>query len=216
MVRKIVTKNLGEILSEARNSRYINLEEAAKDLNTPFRYLDALEHNNFKDLPNEKYLKVVLKNYSRYLKLDFANLWRILKNSQNFSSIHKYKKVEHKYFTSWPNLIRKMAIVVIIAAILFFLVVKVEQIFAPPLLAISYPSDGMIVESRQIKLTGRSESEVELIINNKEIFVDSRGHFETVIDLQKGLNLIKISAKKRYSRTIEKEIRLLFKDEINN
>lgn len=212
MVRKITLKNPGEMLLEARQSRYINLDEAARDLNIPFKYLDALEHNNFKDLPDKKYLKVVLKNYCRYLKLDFSGLWPMLKNNQNFSSLKKSEKVENKYFTAWPNLIRKIVMVIIVAAILFFLVIKVEQIFAPPLLDISYPYDGLIVNSRQIKLTGRSQSEVELVINNKEIFVDGQGNFETTIDLQKGLNLIKINAKKRYSRTIEKEIRLLFKD----
>lgn len=212
MVRKIIRKNLGEVLSEARNKRYINLDEASKDLDIPFRYLESLEHNNFKDIPDEKYLKKILKKYCDYLKLDFFSSWQIFKDHKNFSVDGKSKKVENKYFTSWPNLIRKLMIVLVIIAILFFLIIKVEQIFSPPTLDISYPYDGLIVDTRQIVLTGRSEAEVELIINNKEIFVDDRGNFETTIDLQKGLNLIKISAKKRYSRIIEKEIRLLFKD----
>ncbi|MDO8669777.1 MAG: helix-turn-helix domain-containing protein [Candidatus Buchananbacteria bacterium] len=212
MVRKITPRTLGEILAEARNKRYINLDEAAKDLNIPFRYLEALEHNNFKDLPDKKNLKAILKKYGLYLKLDFSNLWQLLKNDKNFYSLNKYKKVENKYFTSWPKLIRKLSIIVVIGAVLFFLGLKVEQIFSPPILEINYPYDGLIVNTRQIELSGRSEKEVELIINNKEIFVDDGGNFETIIDLQKGLNLIKISAKKRYSRTIEQEIRLLFKD----
>lgn len=211
MVRKNIHQKLGEILAEARNSRYINLDEAAKDLGIPFKYLDAIEHDNFSDLPDEKYLKEILKQYAVYLKLEFSQLWKVFKDSQNYSN-NKVKKVENKYFTSWPNLIRKLVVVSLIAGIVFFLVVKVEQIFSPPALDITYPYDGLIVEGRQIDLVGKSESEVELIVNNKEIFVDSGGNFETPIDLQKGLNLIKISAKKRYSRTIEKEIRLLLKD----
>ncbi|NCN07674.1 hypothetical protein GW933_03190 [Candidatus Falkowbacteria bacterium] len=212
MVRKILSVKLGEVLSESRDSRYINLDEAAKDVGIPFKYLDALEHNNFKDLPDEKYLKDALKKYADYLKLDFSYVWRLFKENQNISYSNKFKKVEHRYLTSWPNLIRRVVIFAFILSILFFLILKVEQIFSPPELNIIYPQDGLIVEDRQVTLTGQSESEVELIVNNKEIFVDSAGGFETIIDLQKGLNLIKISAKKRYSRTIEKEIRLLLKD----
>jgi len=215
MGRKIIKQKVGEILLVARHNRYINLDEAAKDLDIPFKYLEALENNNFKDLPNQKYLKNTLKKYCLYLKLDFSSLWSRLKNQENFLRFNKLEKIENRYFTSWPNLIRKIILVLVVAAILFFLIIKVEQIFSPPILNISYPTDGLIVTERQITLIGQSESEVELVINNKEIFVDSDGSFETVIDLQKGLNLIKIRAKKRYSRIMEKEIRLLLKDEIN-
>ena len=86
------------------------------------------------------------------------------------------------------------------------------KIFSPPVLEISYPLDGSLVSEKQITLRGHSAKEVELIVNNKEIFVDDNGNFETIVDLQKGLNLIKITAKKRYSRIQEKEIKLLFKD----
>lgn len=211
-MRKIITKNLGESLAEVRQKRFINLDEAAKDLNVPFRYLEALENNNFQDLPNQKYLKQLLNNYCKYLKIDLTVYRRILKNSPEFSQTYKSQKVEAKYFTVWPNLIRKIIILMMVAAILFFLIFKIEQIFSPPFLEITYPSDGLILNERQIKLVGRSEAEVELVINNREIFVDSAGNFSTIIDLQKGLNLIKISAKKRYSRLNEQDIRLLLKD----
>lgn len=212
MVRKIIPQKVGEILSVARHNRHINLDEAAKDLALPFRYLEALESNNFKDLPDQKIIRDILKKYCQYLKIDFHHTWRIFKNDYHFSNFKKSLKIENRHFTSWPNLLRKIFIVLGIVAILIFLIIKVEQIFAPPLLNILTPADGSIVNDRQVTLVGKSESEVELIINNKEIFVDDNGNFETIIDLQKGLNLIKISAKKRYSRIMEREIRLLLKD----
>ncbi len=212
MVRKITPQKVGEILAEARNKRHINIDEAAKDLDIPFRYLEALETNNFKDLPNVKFVKQIFKKYCQYLKIDFYNTWQVYKNDYYFSTFNKSIKIQNRHFTSWPNLIRRLLIALVIGAILIFLFIKVEQIFAPPDLNISYPYDGLIVSDRQIILVGKSESEVQLIINNKEICVDEQGSFETIIDLQKGLNLIKISAKKRYSRLNEKEIRPLLKD----
>jgi cytoskeletal protein RodZ len=172
-----------------------------------------LEHGKLDDLPNEEYIKKTLKKYCGYLGADFRVCWNKAKKKRAFLGIKKIDEVERKYLTSWPGLIRRGVVLIIVVAILVFLVVKVQQIFVPPTLAITYPQDGSVVNSKQITISGKSEPEVELIVNNKEIFVNNDGDFEAVMDLQRGLNLIKISAKKRYSRVKEMEIRLLFKDE---
>ena len=212
MVRQTIKpKTLGEKLIEARNQRHINLDEAAKDLKVPFRYLESLEHNNFDDLPDKNYLKDLLKNYCRYLKISFIDSWILVQSHPNWSNKNT-DQVKKKYFIAWPKLAKRSLLFFLALAIIIFWVMKVQEIFSPPFLEISYPQDGSIVESQQIILVGRSEKEVELIVNNQEIFVDENGNFETLVDLQKGLNLIKISAKKRYSRLEEKEIRLLLKD----
>ena len=211
MIRKVLPKTLGEKLSEARNQRQIDLDEAAKDLNVPFRYLESLEQNNFSDLPDKNYLNNLLKNYCRYLKVDFIAAWLLAQSQPNWSK-PKTNEVKKKYFIAWPKLTRRLLLFFLVLVILIFWIVKVQQIFAPPFLEINYPQDGSIATSQQITLVGRSEKEVELIVNNQEIFVDENGNFETLVDLQKGLNLIKITAKKRYSRLEEKEIRLLLKD----
>jgi len=214
MKKKLIKeKTLGEILIQAREKKHIDLEEASSDISIPFKYLEALEHNKFNDLPGNEYVKVFLKKYCDYLRIDFRECWNIAKKIKDFPQIDSVGKVEKKYFTSWPNIIRRIAILIVIFAILTFLFLKVEQIFSPPKLNIIKPIDGSIVTDKQVVIVGKSEREVELIVNNREIFVDDDGSFETIIDLQRGLNLIKISAKKRYSRTEEREIRLLFKDE---
>src|SRR3989344_2454827 len=213
MAKKInLAKTVGEILTEARISRQIHLDEAANDLGVPFRYLEALEHDNLKDLPAWSYINNLLKKYCHYLKIDFANCWNQLKNNPDFRGRKKNKEVEKKHLRSWPKLTRKITIWLLIIVILIFWALKVAKIFSPPVLEISYPLDGSLVSEKQITLRGHSAKEVELIVNNKEIFVDDNGNFETIVDLQKGLNLIKITAKKRYSRIQEKEIKLLFKD----
>lgn len=89
---------------------------------------------------------------------------------------------------------------------------NIEAIFRSPKLEIFSPIDGTITFERQLEVRGRSTKEAEVFINNSSILVDSDGYFNTLIDLQKGLNLIKISAKKRYGRASMAEIRVLFNE----
>lgn len=209
---KTQLKTFSDRLSQKRVRLNISLDDASKESGIPFKYLEALEAGNFSNLPDKSQIKILLSKYCVYLNVDFKACWRDARRHRNFPGFKSSHNVDAKYLLSWPQTIRKILIVVLIITILVFLIFKVERIFSSPDLTIITPDDGSIVTVKQIDIIGESEPEVELIINNREIFVDESGNFKTSIDLQKGLNLIKITAKKRYSRVKEAEIRLLFKD----
>jgi len=205
------TESLGEKLQKIRVERNISLEQASKDLNIPFKYLEDLENNNLSSLPSQAYLKKILKLYCRYLRLDFSACWRAMKKFK-VAEAERNRDVNRKYFLSWPKFIRRMIIILLILAVLFFLVFKIKEIFIAPPLDIIQPTDGLIINQKQIEIIGQSQPEVEVTINNENILVDDQGNFQTTMDLQKGLNLIKITAKKRYSQIKEVEIRVLLKE----
>ena len=65
---------LGELLRRARQARGLTLEEVARDTRISFRYLEALENENFGLLPAPVYARGFLRTYARYLGLEPANL----------------------------------------------------------------------------------------------------------------------------------------------
>ncbi len=211
--KKIIKgENLGEILKEARLESNISLNRVAKDLNIAFKYLEALEENDFSALPSHAYAKRFLEAYCRYLHLDCADCWRLAKNLLAAES-EKKRGVNRRYFFSWPKLIKRISVWLAIIAVAVFLALKIEAIFVPPDLQIIQPKDGLITASRQIEIIGLTEKESTVAINNQAVFIDNDGNFKTIADLQTGLNLIKIIAKKRYSHARVIEIRVLRKEE---
>jgi len=210
-IKIIDPENLGTKLKNARIKRGLSLDRATKDTGIPFRYLEALESNNFNDLPGQDYINKNLRIYGKYLGIGWPELRR---QSKEIFRLQKRKKlgIEHKYFMVLPHYLKSAVIFLIILGILVFLLWKVEEIFKPPYLKITQPMDGSITYDRQLKVLGQSQKEAEIVINNKPIFVDNNGNFETTIDLQNGLNLIKIIAKKRYSKINTAEVRVLLKE----
>lgn len=202
------SSSVGDKLKQARQEQGYALEEVSKQLGISFRYLAALENNNFSDIPGQAYLKQFLKKYCDYLEINFNQLWEEVKKV-DLGKRSNFNTVNRKHFFVWSKWLRKLVVIAIIIALLSFLGWKVQQIFSPPELEIVQPIDNSVVFSKQIKVIGRSEPEVEITINNRLIFVDDKGNFETIIDLQKGLNLIKIMASKRYSRVNQVDIRVL-------
>lgn len=208
-------KNIGEKLVAARLEQGIDLIKAAKDTKIALKYLEALENNRPADLPGKTYLRNFLEQYANYLSLGFGELWVEAKRI-NFDRTGPRLKIPARHFLAWSKWQGRLLFILAILLILVFLFFKVKEIFVAPSLEILYPQDGTIFYSPTIEIKGQSESEVTVIINNQEIFVDQKGNFQTTLDLQKGLNLIKITAKKRYSRTQETVVRALLAETNDN
>jgi len=200
---------LGDYLKEKRLDQGKTFRKASQDLNIPIKYLEALENNEPEHMPGPEYFERYLLAYIGYLKINPAQIGLLKSKSE---SAKQMKDISKQARVAWTEYWSRAAIAIVVMMLAIFLGLKVNAIFMPPELRIVSPEDGLITVSRQLEVKGVSTPEAEIIINNKAVFVDQAGNFSTFVDLQKGLNLIKITAKKRYSRTSEAEIRVLFKE----
>lgn len=67
-------KEIGEKLKEARESMGITIEEAATDLKLRPSQLENIEEGNKEAFKDIFYLKMFIKNYSKYLGLDYDEM----------------------------------------------------------------------------------------------------------------------------------------------
>src|SRR5262249_42236666 len=65
---------LGKVLSQARVSRGLTLEDCERDTRISKRYLDALEREDWKVFPAPVYSRAFLRTYAQYLGQDPAEL----------------------------------------------------------------------------------------------------------------------------------------------
>lgn len=67
-------KEIGEKLKETRESMGITIEEAAQDLKLRPSQLENIEEGNKEAFQDIFYLKMFIKNYSKYLGLDYDEM----------------------------------------------------------------------------------------------------------------------------------------------
>ncbi|MBQ2946554.1 MAG: helix-turn-helix domain-containing protein [Bacilli bacterium] len=67
-------KEIGEKLKEARESMGVTIEEAATDLKLRPSQLENIEEGNREAFKDVFYLKMFIKNYSKYLGLDYDEM----------------------------------------------------------------------------------------------------------------------------------------------
>lgn len=193
-------ETLGKVFKRYRQAENIKISKVEEDTKISHKMIEAIENDDYKTLPDDFYAKNLIKTYAKYLSLDYnklLNLYEQGKSTQPKLEIKQEKKVR-EYLT--PQMVRNIIIVIIIGGLLAYFSFVIYRIYTPPYLEVTSPSEDIKISENFIEITGQTEPEATVFINEKEVFLDPEGNFKATLDLQKGLNYIKISSMKKHSR----------------
>ena len=202
-------ETLGQVFKRYRESEGLKIAQVEKDIKISHRMIEALEKDNYNALPDELYVKNIIKSYARYLGLDYNRLLSLYDEA-------KAKKEPHQLVTQskpvkviiTPQRVRNLIIIAVVLILFGYLGWQLNQVFQAPALIIYQPAKDLVITQNFIEIKGKTEKEARVYINEKEVFLDYNGEFKATLDLQKGMNLIKITAAKKRSaqNTIYREI----------
>lgn len=208
---KIKSHSLGDILREKREEKKITLSEAERELKIGKTYLKSLEEGDYQNLPNIIYARKFLERYANFLGLPAQDL--INKFNQEASSLFN-KPILPKEKPKLKKIGLPHILFIIIGVILLvYLLSGVLSLFRPPFLEIYSPLNNQIIDESFVILEGRTEEGVGLYINDHLISDFIGPEFKEQLNIEEGLNTIKISAKKKYSRPATITLTLLKKSQ---
>ena len=206
--------NIGQILKRARERSGLCLAVLARQLDIKIDYLKSIEVNNWQSLPGEFYIKTYVKKYAQSLRIPWPSIKPVLEQELKIyqkwnSKTNKQTKISKKHFVVMPRILSKIILFGAIIILFSYLGYQVWYITSPPKLEILNPSEqSTFYLGQTFIVSGTVESGARLEINSQEVFPDETGFFSLQLDLSSGLNLIKIKARKRYSRAavVEREV----------
>lgn len=213
------SETVAEQLRSARQERGLKIETVAERLNINKKYLEALERGNFDKMPAGVYSKKFLKEYAVFLGLDYNELLKIFQKELDIEEgasrqeLFSKQVARREYFLATPKIVKNLIISLIIFACLAYLGVAVKEITAPPFLSVESPQDNIVIEDKSISVNGRVEAESEVLINGKTILSDAAGNFSEEVGLKDGINIITVTAKKKYSREAVVSRQILVKED---
>ncbi|MCD4706048.1 helix-turn-helix domain-containing protein [bacterium] len=203
---------LGKKFSDKRISQNIRIEEAEETVNIQRKYLLAMEEGDYGRLPGQIYAKNFVKTYAKFLKLDVGAcledlereyfLFNHLTSAQcNWKQKNSIKFKNLFRFAVTPKILKNIAIVTAFLLCFTYLGAEAKNIFNPPQIEIFYPPNNLVIEKQVIEIKGVAEKGAEISINDKDILTDVEGNFAKDVCLRSGVNVIKITANKKYSKT---------------
>lgn len=201
-------ENLGKLLKSVREKKGFSQETISNLTGIGVKYLNAFEENDFDSLPEGIYADKFLKTYADFLNVGGENLllFPIVKTAANkkelrqlrFEKESRWKKI--KKFILNPLFIKSILLFIIAVFGISYLYSIGYAITKPPKLDIFEPNNDIVINNYQIEIRGETNKEAKIFINDKEIFCSQKGDFSEILDLKKGVNIVKISAQKKYGK----------------
>lgn len=197
-------EQLGDILRQAREKQNLALEKAELSLGIAAKYLKALENNCFSALPGEIYIKNFIKKYAELLDLKPQPLiakYLAEKTRDLGPKMHPPASCCFSRLWSAPHFLRQALALTIVIVLLSYLCWQIKGIFQSPALLIAGPTEGLISSDPNLKVAGQTAPETKVQINGEEVISNNQGSFEEQVALHEGLNVITITAIKKYGQS---------------
>lgn len=197
---------VGEKLYEERIKRGYTLEEVSKATKIRSSFLSSIEKGEYKKLPSGTYAHGFVRNYARFLGLSEHELLALFKREYD----------EEKFLKVLPEgLLRKndlplkrikftqtfIVLILVFLALLVYIIFQYRfAIFNPPL-NVSNPSENSIISSQTVTVTGKTDPNSTVFINNETASLDNDGNFKKTINVFPGRAKIVIKAINNFNRT---------------
>lgn len=209
VMRKLdrVPQTLGEKLRALRRGQAVTLDVIERETHIQRRYLEALERGRYAELPEPLYTRNFIRAYARALHADERYFLELYDEECGRCDLLDpmrlpRQRVRRGSFFSLPHVMTAALLGFVAVAVLGYFGWQFRQLVRPPEVVLYGPEDGMATDSALLPVTGEVvKGEATLTINGEEIVLDANNSFATTIDLERGLNVVTIEAKRRYSRS---------------
>ncbi len=210
-----MTRSVGTFLRAQREKRKLTLDDVYQSIKIHPKYLKALEQDDYSVFDGKVHAKGFLRVYSDYLGLSINEvmaLWR-REYEPHFegaktgkaagSKFLGMKTLENPKFMLTPGFV--ISVVSALAVIIFFgyLFFQYRSYTGNPMLEIFYPEPNKMVESDLVDVTGKTELDSEVFINNQKVILNQTGNFAVSIKLKEGINTLSIVAVNKLGKKTE-------------
>jgi len=200
-------QTVGQILKEAREAKLYTLDDIEKNTKIRKELLEALENDEYSKLPPATFVQGFIKNYGKFLGLNTNKLLAVFRRDfeeskhppqvmESFSN-----PIKNRPFRLTPGKVVGVVIGLVIVLFFAYLWFEYRNFVGAPNLNVDSPQDQQTVAVPDVIVSGSTDPEVKVKVNNQEIGVDSNGHFSQDVKLASSDNILSITASSRFGQT---------------
>jgi cytoskeletal protein RodZ len=191
-------KTIGIYIKESRIKKRFSQEKIAKETKIKKKFIVSIEKENWGTLPEYPIVVGFVKKISKYLKLDERQAVAFLRRDYPPRVLPVNPKPDiAKRFVWSPRLTFMIGIAVIAIAVLGYLGFQYSSFISPPKLVVNEPQEEQIVKQKNLIVSGRTDQDVTMKINNQPILVEEDGSFRVEIEIFEGTEEIVVKVVSR-------------------
>ncbi|MFZ5559425.1 MAG: hypothetical protein ACOZAL_01365 [Patescibacteria group bacterium] len=109
--------------------------------------------------------------------------------------------VKRRSFIITPRRIILVVFILFLIGVGWYFWKEICFLINPPELEVTQPPADITVNQENFEIIGKTSPVAYLTINSQEVYIDKEGNFKEGINLNQGLNIIKIEAKNRFNKS---------------
>lgn len=195
-------KTVGEIIKNARIRKKLTRLQLAKKTKINPKYLKALENNDFANLPEAAFVKGFIRNYANAVSLDPEQVLAIFR--RDYDQDVKGQVVPRGLVQTttekrllWTPKTTMIAVVVLLTVgFASYFLYQYQLLAGAPPLEIESPKEQEKVKAT-ITVTGKTDSQATVTINNQQVWVNPDGSFSQSLILPEGTRTIIVHSESR-------------------
>lgn len=215
-----MSKSIGKLLREQRESKRLALEDVHKFIKIHPKYLAALENDDYSVFEGKVHAKGFLKVYVEFLSLNLAEilaLWRreyegIFDKALTIDTYNRDQIDKHRLLIT-PQLVFTGLIVTMVLLFFTYLFYQYKNYTGAPVLNIFYPENNIVVTSDILDITGKTQLDSDVYINNQKLVLNNDGSFATSLKLKEGINTLNINAINKLNKKSEVVRTIIYRPE---
>ncbi|MBI2622405.1 helix-turn-helix domain-containing protein [Candidatus Microgenomates bacterium] len=193
---------VSELLKKARQEKQLSFSDIEKETKIKSSFIRALEEGDYDKLPSAIYARGFLKNYAQFLGLDTQLVLALFR--REFAS-----KQENTLLPGQLSKIPTKSLRITFMALLFFIFLAIlasyffiqyKNFLGNPNLSVTHPTEQEVIAGDTITIVGKTDADVQLIINETVVLVSPDGSFSQKLTALPGSLTITVVAKNRYGR----------------
>jgi cytoskeletal protein RodZ len=205
-----MTNTIGDVLKRARERKRCTVDDVYKSIKIHPVYIRALESDNYTVFSGKVHSKGFLKIYAEFLGLNVDEIlafWR-REHEHEFDRKEKSQMVPRRFIEPPKFLITPGALlfVLIAAGLLAFfgyLYYQYRNFTGAPKLDLYYPSDNLVIQTDVLDITGKTDLDSEVYVNDRRVVLAPDGSFAESVRLKRGSNTLSIRAVNKYAKQTE-------------
>lgn len=186
------------LLQNARIDKDLSLEEVSKKTKISVKYLKALEDEDATCFPQEPYCSLMVKDYAEFLGLNSLQVLSLFR--RDFAQKRKVKTKSRHRLSFTPQVTFYFLLFLTIITFVSYLVYEYVKYNQPPKLIVSWPTEQQL-QSNLVEISGTTDPEATVRINQDLVIVDQKGFFQKKIDLGGGSLEVVVQSKSPSGQT---------------
>lgn len=204
-------KTVGDLIKEIRRQNNISHEELGEMTHIKTSFIKAIEESRWDALPELPVVIGFVKSISHFLDIDEEHSVALLKREYPPKVKLPKKTIVKSTQVIWgPRLTFLALVILILVVVVGYLGFQYVKFNTPPKLQLNSPYEEEIIKTKTLTITGVTDSDATIEVNNQPVLVEASGKFTTQIEVNDKTSQVEVIAKTRSGKetVIKRNIRV--------